>query len=117
MPSRIGVPPTRVAATWIALAFALCLLGVYAAAQTDIQPKDEVFGGYSWLHPNGKVDYGYEVDDITKGFDFSNVYYVPAAHNMGILVDGSGHFGKDTEVGYILGGLQFKYHANTFSPF
>ena len=117
MSSRMGVLPTRAVATSIALALALCLLGVYASGQTDIQPKDEVFGGYSWLHPNGKVDYGYQVENIAKGFDFSNVYYVPAAHDLGILVDGSGHFGEDTEVGYILGGLQYKYHADIFSPF
>ncbi len=117
MSSRIGVVPTRFFATSIALALALCMLSVYASAQSDIQPKDEVFGGYSWLHPNGKVDYGYEVKDIASGFDFSNVYYVPAAHNLGILLDGSGHFGSNTDVGYILGGLQFKYHADVFSPF
>ena len=119
MSSRIGVVPTRLIATTIALAFALCLLGVLATAQTDIQPKDEVFGGYSWLHPNGRVDYGYKVEDIAKGFDFSNVYYLPAAHNLGILFDGSGHFhgSEDTDVGYILGGLQYKYHTDTFSPF
>ncbi len=69
------------------------------------------------MHPNGKVDYGYQVPDIASGFDFSNVYYVPAAHNLGILLDGSGHFGSDTDVGYILGGLQFKYHTDVFSPF
>src|SRR5664280_2066304 len=117
MSSRIGVVPTRFVATLIALAFTLCMLGVYASAQTDIQPKDEVFGGYSWLHPNGRVDYGYKVEDIVKGFDFSNVYYLPSAHNLGVLVDGSGHFGSDTSVGYILGGLQYKYHTDTFSPF
>ncbi len=117
MSLSIGVVPRRPVATMIALAVALCLLAVYASAQTDIQPKDEVFGGYSWLHPNGKVDYGYQVPDIASGFDFSNVYYVPAAHNLGILVDGSGHFGSDTDVGYILGGLQYKYHADVFSPF
>jgi hypothetical protein len=86
-------------------------------AQTDIQPRDEVFGGYSWLHPNGRVDFGYKVENIAKGFDSSNVYYVPAAQNLGILLDGSGHFGNDTEVGYILGGLQYKYHTDSFSPF
>ncbi len=115
--SRSGVVPKRFVAATTALAFAVCLLGAYASAQTDIQPKDEVFGGYSWLHPNGKVDYGYQVPDIAKGFDFSNVYYLPSAHNLGVLVDGSGHFGSDTDVGYILGGLQFKYHTGTFSPF
>src|ERR1035437_8042443 len=117
MSSRIGVVPTRFVATLIALAFTLCMLGVYASAQTDIQPKDEVFGGYSWLHPNGRVDYGYKVEDIVKGFDFSNVYYLPSAHNLGVLVDGSGHFGSATSIGYILGGLQYKYHTDTFSPF
>src|SRR5664280_206488 len=117
MSSRIGVVPTRFVATLIALAFTLCMLGVYASAQTDIQPKDEVFGGYSWLHPNVRVDYGYKVEDIVKGFDFSNVYYLPSAHNLGVLVDGSGHFGSETSVGYILGGLQYKYHTDTFSPF
>ncbi len=119
MSSRIGVVPTRIIASSIALAFALCLLGVLATAQTDIQPKDEVFGGYSWLHPNGNVDFGYRVDDIAKGFDVSNVYYLPAWHNLGILADGSGHFNgsEDTTVGYLLGGLQYKYHTDTFSPF
>ena len=117
MSSRIGVVPTRFVATLIALAFTLCMLGVYASAQTDIQPKDEVFGGYSWLHPNGRVDYGYKVEDITKGFDFSNVYYLPSTHNFGLLADGSGHFGSETSVGYILGGLQYKYHTDNFSPF
>ncbi|MGB7555256.1 MAG: hypothetical protein WBM04_12845 [Candidatus Korobacteraceae bacterium] len=119
MSSRIGVVPTRLIATTIALTFALCMLGVFASAQVEIQPKDEVFGGYSWLHPNGSVDFGYKVKDITKGFDFSNVYYFPEAHNLGVLVDGSGHFGAsdNAQVGYILGGFQYKYHTDTFSPF
>ncbi len=124
MSSRIGVVPTRFLATTIALALALCVLGVYASAQSDIQPKDEVFGGYSWLHPNGNADFGYKVPDISKGFDVSNVYYLPSVHNLGILVDGSGHFGStdktvgfSNDVGYILGGLQYKYHTDTFSPF
>src|ERR1017187_6551488 len=119
MSTRIGVVPTRLIASSIALAFALCLLGVLATAQTDIQPKDEVFGGYSWYHPNGRVDFGYKVADIPVGFDASNVYYLPAWHNLGVLVDGSGHFhgNEDTDVGYILGGLQYKWHTDTFSPF
>ncbi|MFZ0913240.1 MAG: hypothetical protein WAN09_08110, partial [Candidatus Korobacteraceae bacterium] len=117
MSSRIGVVPTRLIAASIALAFALCLLGVLAAAQTDIQPKDEIFGGYSWLHPGANTDFGVKVQDISKGFDFSNVYYLPAAHNLGILGDVSGHWGNQANVGYLLGGLQYKFHTDTFSPF
>jgi hypothetical protein len=117
MSSRIGVVPTRFVATLIALAFTLCMLGVYASAQTDIQPKDEIFGGYSWLHPGANTDFGFKVQDIAKGFDFSNVYYLPAAHNLGVLGDVSGHWGNQADAGYLLGGLQYKFHTDTFSPF
>jgi outer membrane protein OmpA-like peptidoglycan-associated protein len=118
MSSRIGVAPTRIFATSIALAFALCLLGVHAWAQ-DIQPKDEIFGGYSWLHPGGYVDYGVKVHDITKGFDVSNTYYLSRAHNLGFIADGSFHFDgkRDTDVYFGFGGLQYKWHTDTFSPF
>ncbi len=118
MSSRIALNPRRVVATCITLAFALCLLGAYASAQT-VQPVDEIFAGYSWLHPNGYGDLGYKVNDIANGFDLSNTYYLPSLHNIGILVDGSGHLhsSQGTGVGYILGGFQFKYHTDTFSPF
>jgi len=118
MSSRTASNPRRVVATCVALAFALCLLAAQASAQT-IQPKDEVFAGYSWLHPNGYGDLGFKVPDIVGGFDLSNTYYFPNAHNVGVLVDGSGHIsnGDGTGVGYILGGFQYKYHTDTFSPF
>ena len=37
--------PKRVIATTIALAFAVVLLGSFAAAQVTLQPRAEVFGG------------------------------------------------------------------------
>ena len=108
MSSRIVSNPRQVVATCIGFAFALCLLAAQASAQTDIQPKDEIFAGYSWLHPNGYGDLGYKVPDITHGFDLSNTYYLPSVHNLGVLIDGSGHFGSGSSqgngVGYILGG-------------
>jgi hypothetical protein len=118
MSSRIALNPRRVVATFIALAFALCLLGTHASAQT-IQPVDEVFGGYSWLHPNGYADFGSKVPDIVDGFDISNTYYFPQMHNLGFLVDGSGHFnsGHGEGVGFANVGIQYKYHTDTFSPF
>jgi len=45
MCSHIGVVPRRLFATFVALAFALCLLGTFAAAQVAIQPKDEIYAG------------------------------------------------------------------------
>src|SRR5271167_226715 len=118
MSSRIALNPRRVVVTCFALACALCLLATHASAQAN-QPKDEIFAGYSWLHPDGYDDLGFKVKDIVDGFDLSNTYYLPSAHNLGVLADGSGHFnsGQGTGIGYILGGLQYKYHSDTFSPF
>jgi outer membrane protein OmpA-like peptidoglycan-associated protein len=122
MSSRIGVVPSRLIATSVALAFVLCLLGTFAAAQVTIQPQDEVYAGYSWLHPGGHYDYGVQTKDNATGVDFSNVFYLPKAHNLGVLVDSSMNwgtkYGDDNAANYyVLGGLQYKYHTNSFSPF
>ena len=109
--------PKRVVATTIALAFAVVLLGSFAAAQVTVQPKAEIFGGYSWLHPNGFVDWGH-VPDIAHGWNASSTFYLPQAHNLGILVDGSGHYNSTfSNVGIGLLGLQYKWHNDQFSPF
>ena len=91
MTSRIGVVPRH----FIAAAFALCLFATYATAQVAIQPKAEVFGGYSWLGISGTADFGVKVPDISTGFDASTTYYLPQAHNLGLIADGSGHFDRD----------------------
>jgi hypothetical protein len=102
-------------------------VATFAAAQ-NYQPKDEVYGGYSWLAPNGYGDLNFKVNDIVDGFDASNTYYLPKYHNLGFVMDGSGHFNggvtppglngnHGTAAGFALGGLQYKYHTNTVSPF
>ena len=54
----------------------------------------------------------------------SRSFYLPYAHNLGILVDSSQHWGSSYFNGlghatdyYGLGGLQYKYHTDSFSPF
>jgi outer membrane protein OmpA-like peptidoglycan-associated protein len=122
MSSRFAVPRYLIA-TAFAVTFALFLSVTYATAQVTIQPKDEIYGGYSWLHPAGQYDLGIKTTDVTDGIDISNVYYLPQAHNLGVLVDGSMHWGSSYggpgNAGdyYMLGGLQYKYHTDTFSPF
>jgi len=118
MSSRIGIVPTRHIAKTIALAIVLCLCGAYAAAQVTLQPQAEVFAGYSWLHPGGHYDYGQATVDHATGMDESFVWYTPFAHNLGVLVDSSQHWGVDDQsIYYVLGGLQYKYHTDSFSPF
>ena len=121
MSSSIGVVPTRRYATIVALVLALCLWGTFAAAQVTIQPKAEVFAGYSWLHPGGYYsgDFGIKTQDHTEGVNESLVYYLPQAHNLGIMADFSQHFGSvsNQNINYYLAGLQYKYHTDNFSPF
>ncbi len=116
-----AVVPKRIFAVLIALAF---LTGTYAAAQGTVQPVNEFYIGYSWLHPNGNVDWG-KVPDIVAGGDASITHYLPQAHNLGIIVDGSIHSGRGannnnglgSNVGLIMGGLQLKAHETQLSPF
>jgi len=125
--SGVAAVGTRRALALIAVGCALCLVATFTAAQN--QPKDEIFGGYSWLAPNGYGDFGYKINDIVKGFDASNTYYFPSYHNLGFVLDGSGHFNggvtphpptasnDGTGVGFALAGLQYKYHTAPVSPF
>jgi hypothetical protein len=129
MSCHIAVAPQRVLARFLTTAFAVALLAVCATAQNAPQPKDEIFGGYSWLAPNGWGDLDYKINNIPKGFDASNTYYFSGMHNLGVVMDGSGHFNgattpgnpftanDKTSVGYALFGLQYKYHTNSLSPF
>ena len=60
--------PKRLFATSVALAIAVCMMGALAAAQETIQPRAEIFGGYSWLNPDGYVDWG-KVNSIAHGWN------------------------------------------------
>jgi len=121
MLSRIGVVPRYLIAAVFSITSCVLLFGTLAAAQVTIQPKDEIFGGYSWLGISGTADFNIKVQDIPVGFDASTTYYFPWAHNLGIIADGSGHFNTGrpgyTGVGFAMVGLQYKYHTNSFSPF
>jgi hypothetical protein len=109
--------PKRLVATSIALAFAVCMFASFAAAQVTVQPRAEVFGGYSWYHPNGYVDWG-KVPDIPHGWNASSTFYFPNARNLGIVIDGSGHYNSTySNSGFGLAGLQYKFRNDQFSPF
>ena len=120
-----AVVPKRAYAVLIALALVLGLSGTYVTAQETVYPKNEVYVGYAWLHPNGYVDWG-QVPDITSGFDASVTHYLPAIHNLGIIVDGSYHWNGSgggpagnlgANIGLIMGGIQYKVHSPQLSPF
>lgn len=113
----------------IALSCAVFCLGSITSAQNAYY-KDEIFGGYSWLAPNGWEELNYKANNIPNSFDVSNTYYFCRFCNLGWLLDGSGHYkggttppnllngsSDSTGVGYALTGLQYKWHSKKFSPF
>ena len=127
---RLAAMGTCSALARIALGCVLCCLGTLASAQNDYRPKDEIFGGYAFLAPNGWGDLDYKINSIPNTFDASNTYYLRSVPNLGLLMDGSAHFrggttppnlvngsNDSTAAGYVLGGLQYKFHANFASPF
>ncbi len=129
---RVGLAdgkPTAPIPILAILGIAFAFLAVTAAAQTQY-PKDEIFGGYSALFPNGWQELDYKSNSIPNAFDVSNTYYFCRFCNLGWVLDGSGHYqggttppnlqnGSDssTGVGYALTGLQYKWHTDSFSPF
>src|SRR5215472_12001816 len=109
--------PKRLLATSIAIAIAVCMMGALAAAQQTLQPRAEVFGGCSWLNPDGFVDWG-KVPSIVDGWNGSGTFYLPNMRNLGFVVDGSGHYNSTrANVGLGTAGLQYKFRNDQFSPF
>jgi PKD domain/Bacterial Ig domain len=114
----------------LSLALAALLLAVSPLAAQNPPPKDEIFGGYSVLFPNGWEELNYKANTIPNAFDVSNTYYFCRFCNLGWLIDGSGHYkggttppnlengaSDTTGVGYALSGLQYKWHNEKWSPF
>ena len=74
-----------------------------------------------WLllvHPNGNVDFGSKSPTSLR-LDLSARYYLPQAHNVGVSVDGSGHYhGTDAKSAMVWLVLQYQVSIPiTFSPF
>src|SRR5271165_4818405 len=63
---------------------AVFCLAAIASAQNAC-PKDEVFGGYSWLAPNGWGDLDYKINNIPNAFDASNTFYRLLSRICGLI--------------------------------
>jgi hypothetical protein len=119
----------RLAAVIFILSIGLIGAGKPAAAQ-NYHPRDEIFGGYSVLFPNGWEELDYKANTIPNAFDASNTWYFCKFCGLGLILDGSGHFrgsttppnlangsSDSTAVGYALAGMQYKWHHQKLSPF
>lgn len=100
------------------LTLSLLMLGtVTLFAQTEDQPpsKVDIFGGYSYLNPRGKIG-GAVIKDITKGFNVQSTYWLNRWG--GITLDGAGHFSDNADVGTVQIGPSVRFpNINNVTPF
>lgn len=75
----------------VVVGYVFLCTAAFASAQNPY-PKDEIFGGYSLLFPNGWEELDYKANTIPNAFDVSKTYYFCKFCNFGLLLDGSGHY-------------------------
>lgn len=102
----------RVVLVLLALTFVLSV-GVTAMAQE--QPsKVDIFAGYSWYNPGGKVTWG-NVPSMPKGWGASSTFNF--YKDLGLTLDFSGHYKNTANVGTFMAGPRYKFRSEHFSPF
>src|SRR5271155_3249900 len=124
----------RVACTLLAVALALCSLGTFAAAQDQLVPKWELYGGYSAFYPGCNV-YGLLPGGVLpvssclkwdpRGAGASVTY--DFNRWLGLTVDSSGQWGSgnsgvaaridQVEFFNLSAGPKITYRTHYFSPF
>jgi hypothetical protein len=98
----------------LVISFALCVPSLVSAQLQDA-PKVEVFGGYSFYHPGGKIN-GFNTKDLNEGWAGQFTYNL--SHWAGIAVDGNGHYGKGAGTAHSIAiGPQFKLRTEHAVPF
>lgn len=96
-----------------AVALMITLLPVSSFAQ-DEHPKFELFGGYSWYNPGGKIE-GTKVPSFNKGLGIAGTYYMNKW--FGLTADYGYHTKDSSSVHSGLFGPQFKIRSEHFQPF
>ncbi len=116
MSLRVEGSVTRKGAVILALALAAALLVPAALAQSSDQPvpKVEVFAGYAWMEPGGKVA-GVPLDSMPTGGSLSVTYNVDK--NWGLEFDFGGDGGNNATVYTFMAGPRYKFRNDRVSPF
>ncbi len=119
----------RVSVVLLALAVFTLLACSFAPAQ-ETAPRVEIFGGYSWVDPGGRVAFvpggvpsgsnlagspTIKLPNIPKGWDAS----VTGNWNkwIGLTADFGGHYKTQANLGTFLFGPKLSFRSEHFSPF
>jgi outer membrane protein OmpA-like peptidoglycan-associated protein len=92
---------------------AVLALSIGALAQDQQPSKVDIFAGYSWLNPGGKIN-GTEIKSISKGYTVATTYWLN--RYGGIELSSGGHFGNSS-IGTIQVGPAFRFPGENVTLF
>jgi outer membrane protein OmpA-like peptidoglycan-associated protein len=95
----------------------MLLVPISSAAQDNTNyPKAELFGGYSWYNPGGRLSTYGKLPGIAKGWGAAGTFNFRKW--VGFTVDVGGHYKDPANVSTFLFGPQFKIRGDSpFTPF
>lgn len=99
---------------WLPLALLLLLSTTTVFAQDEVTPKVDIFGGYSWMDPGGRVGTT-KLNGIAKGFGVESTYNFNKF--AGISLDVDAHYGDLANVATVAFGPRLKLREEHFQPF
>jgi outer membrane protein OmpA-like peptidoglycan-associated protein len=82
--------------------------------QADQPSKVDIFAGYAFLRPGGKVN-GASLRTITPGFNASTSYFMN--RYAGVTLDGGAHFGDQATIGTLQFGPIVRLPLSRMTPF
>ncbi len=98
-----------------ALVLALALGAPTAWAQDEEIPDWDIFAGYSWMEPGGRIA-GTSIDEMRYGWGATATYNVDKY--WGLSLDVGGNFGDNADVGTVMVGPRFSLRTdNKITPY
>ncbi|MBZ5512798.1 MAG: OmpA family protein [Acidobacteriia bacterium] len=97
-----------------AAAISLLLSSSFFFAQEAPTPKFDIFAGYSWMDPGGKVG-NVSLPSLKKGFGITSTYNFNKW--VGLSLDAEGHYGDLENISTVMLGPRFKLRQEHFEPF
>src|SRR5689334_15530452 len=99
---------------WLMLALSLLFLSSAVLAQETPPPKVDIFGGYSWMEPGGRVG-ALKLKSINAGWGLTPTFNFNKY--FGFSVDVGGHYGDNANISTVMIGPRFKFPQEHFEPF
>ncbi len=98
----------------LVLALGLATPTVWAQDDDEVS-KWEVFAGYAWSEPGGRIA-GTSIDEMRYGWGATLTYNVDK--HWGLSLDAGGHFGDNADVGTVMVGPRFSLRSdNKITPY